>query len=24
MVPNEHVSDADARVIAAWILEQRP
>jgi len=24
MVPNEQVSDADARILAAWILEQKP
>jgi cytochrome c len=24
MVPNEHVSERDARVMARWILEQRP
>jgi cytochrome c551/c552 len=24
MVPNEHVSEADALILARWILEQRP
>ena len=24
MVPNEHVGEADARLLASWILSQKP